>query len=175
MNKKNAIKIRAKDIALLGLLIAIEVILTRFFAIENSFIRISFSFLPLMIMGHLFGPWLAGMGGIGGDLIGMIVFPKAMFFPGFTLNAFLIPFIYGCVFYQKEITLKRNITAQLIIMGSISLFLTPIWLNMLFKIPIIELLPVRLLKECIMLPIKILFSHYLFNKTSLVSVMEMSK
>ncbi|MBP2099752.1 folate family ECF transporter S component [Enterococcus rivorum] len=175
MKQKHVLKIHTKDIALLGVLIAVEVIITRFFAIENSFIRISFSFLPLMLMGHLFGPWLAGLGGVAGDLIGMMIFPKAMFFPGFTLNAFLIPFIYGCFFYKKDITLKRNITAQLLIALSISLFLTPIWLNMLFKIPIIELLPVRLLKESVLLPLNILLSHYLFNKTSLVSVMEMSK
>lgn len=168
-------KISAKDIALLGLLVAIEVILTRFFAIENSFVRISFAFLPLMLMGHLFGPWLAGLGGIVGDIVGMLIFPKAMFFPGFTFNAFLIPFIYGVMFYRKDINLKRIVMAQLLIMGMVSLVLTPIWLNILFKIPIFELLPVRLLKEGILFPINVFVSYCLFNKTSLVTVMEMGK
>lgn len=173
MKPKEATKISTKDIALLGLLIAIEVILTRFFAIENSFVRISFAFLPLMLMGHLFGPWVAGLGGLTGDILGMLIFPKAMFFPGFTFNAFLIPFIYGVMFYRKDVSFKRIITAQLLIMGTVSLVLTPIWLNILFKIPIFELLPVRLLKEGILLPINVLLSYYLFNKTSLATVMEM--
>ncbi len=165
--------LQVKEITLLGLLIAVEIILTRFFAIENSFVRISFAFLPLMLMGHLFGPWVAGLGGVIGDILGMLVFPKAMFFPGFTFNAFLIPFIYGMILYRKDINLKRIVISQLLIMGTISLFLTPIWLNILFKIPIFELLPVRLLKEGILFPINVFVSYGLFNKTSLVTVMEL--
>lgn len=167
--------LHVKEITLLGLLVAMEVILTRFFAIENSFVRISFAFLPLMLMGHLFGPWVAGLGGVVGDILGMLIFPKAMFFPGFTLNAFLIPFIYGMILYRKDFTLKRIVISQLVIMGTISLCLTPIWLNILFKIPIVELLPVRLLKEGILFPINVCVSYGLFNKTSLVTVMALSK
>lgn len=148
----------------MSLLIALEIVCTRFLAFENSVMRLSFSFIPLMLMGYLFGPWLAGLGGVIGDVAGMILFPKAMYFPGFTLNAFLVPFIYGLFFYKKKITLKRNIMAQITIMSVISLVLTPIWLNILFKIPIIELMPLRIGKELIGIPIKVVASYYLFNR-----------
>ncbi|SES06811.1 ECF transporter S component, folate family [Isobaculum melis] len=147
----------------MSLLVAFEIVCTRFLAFENSIMRLSFFFIPLMLMGYLFGPWLAGLGGVVGDVVGMILFPKAMYFPGFTLNAFLVPFIYGLFFYQKNITLKRNVAAQITIMCVISLVLTPIWLNLLFKIPIIELMPLRIGKELIGLPVKVAVSYYLFN------------
>ncbi|MDR0921356.1 MAG: hypothetical protein LBM95_03125 [Lactobacillales bacterium] len=44
-------KYSAKFIATMGLLIAISVVLTRFFALENTFIRISFSFVASMLIG----------------------------------------------------------------------------------------------------------------------------
>lgn len=157
-------KISSRTIALMGLLIALEIVLTRFLAFESPLMRLSFSFIPLMLMGYLFGPWLAGLGGIVGDIGGMILFPKSMYFPGFTLNAFLVPCIYGLFFYKKKITLRRNIIAQITITTVISLFLTPIWLNILFKIPIIEMMPIRIAKELIGVPIEVVVSYYLFNR-----------
>lgn len=160
-------KIRTRDLVLLSLLIAVEVVLTRFFAFENSYLRISLSYIPLMLMAHLFGPWLAGIGGVVGDVIGMLLFPKALYFPGFTLNAFLVPFIYGWVLYRHKITLTRIITVQVLVLLSVSLVLTPLWLHIMYKLPIVALFPVRLLKSAMTLPINTAISYYLFNKTAL--------
>ncbi|MCB5955348.1 MULTISPECIES: folate family ECF transporter S component [unclassified Enterococcus] len=160
-----------RKIALMGLLIALSVVATRFLSFETSIIRIGFSFLPLMVMGYLFQPWFAGTGGAIADIIGMILFPKAAFFFGFTINAFLAPFIYSLFFHKKEVTLKRNITAQVAVMVIISLILTPIWLNLMLKLPIIELLPLRIGKELIVVPIKVMVGQYLFSQRNMKTVL----
>ena len=86
MTKK---KFGTKSIALMGVLIAVVVVFSRFFAYETTFLKISFTFIPESLIGMIFGPFWAGIGTAVADVVGMLLFPKAGYFPGFTLNAFL--------------------------------------------------------------------------------------
>lgn len=171
MNKITIGNSKGRKIATLGLLIALTVVATRFLSFETSVIRIGFSFLPLMVMGYLFNPFTAGMGGVVADVVGMLLFPKAAYFFGFTINAFLGPFIYSLFFHKQEVTLKRNVTAQLLVMLVISLILTPIWLKLMLNIPILNLMPLRIGKELLVVPIKIIAGQYLFSQRTLKNVL----
>ena len=83
MNKK----LNAYMISMMGLLIAIMVVLSRILGLEWQFIKISFDFVPKIVMAMMFGPIWTGIGAVIADIIGMMLFAKAAFFPGFTLNA----------------------------------------------------------------------------------------
>ena len=50
-------RLDARMIAIMGLLIALMVTLSRLVAIETPFIKISVTFIPQVIMGILFGPF----------------------------------------------------------------------------------------------------------------------
>ena len=102
-------RLDARMIAIMGLLIALMVTLSRLVAIETPFIKISVTFIPQVIMGILFGPFWSGIGAVLADLVGMALFSKSAFFIGFTLNAFIEGAIYGFFFYRKEITWKNAI------------------------------------------------------------------
>ena len=106
-------RLDARMIAIMGLLIALMVTLSRLVAIETPFIKISVTFIPQVIMGILFGPFWSGIGAVLADLVGMALFSKSTFFIGFTLNAFIEGAIYGFFFYRKEITWKNAILATL--------------------------------------------------------------
>lgn len=67
-------------ITMLGLLIALTVILSRIFGFETQFIKISFEFVPKIIMGALFGPMWTGIGAVLADTIGMMLFARSAFF-----------------------------------------------------------------------------------------------
>ena len=121
-------RLDARMIAIMGLLIALMVTLSRLVAIETPFIKISVTFIPQVIMGILFGPFWSGIGAVLADLVGMALFSKSTFFIGFTLNAFIEGAIYGFFFYRKEITWKNAILATLSVTLIINLFLTPLWL-----------------------------------------------
>lgn len=118
-------RLDARMIAIMGLLIALMVTLSRLVAIETPFIKISVTFIPQVIMGILFGPFWSGIGAVLADLVGMALFSKSAFFIGFTLNAFIEGAIYGFFFYRKEITWKNAILATLSVTLIINLFLTP--------------------------------------------------
>ena len=88
-------KTNTKKLVLTGLLVAIEIILSRFFSVQLPFFRISAAFIPLVLMGMLCGPAYAGAGGAMADFIGAVLFPAGAYFPGFTLTNALTGVAYG--------------------------------------------------------------------------------
>lgn len=145
---------KIRNILLLGLFVALEVILTRFFSVENQFVRITFAFIPLALSAILFGPVMAGIAAAVADVLGMLIFPKGAFFPGFTLTAFLTGFIYGVFLYKKEITLIRTFFAVLAVTVICSLTLNTIWLVILYNKGAVAILTARLIKDAIFIPIQ---------------------
>ena len=105
----------------------------------------------------MFGPVIGGIAGAVGDTLGFIVSPNGAFFPGFTLSAFIMGFIYGIVLYKKPLTLKRIMLASFIVMFVCNLILTPIWLNMMYGTNLIAL--PRIIRNVIMYPINTILMY----------------
>lgn len=145
-----------KKIAFIGLFIAIEIILTRFLSIQTPIVRIGFTFLPIALSAIMFGPIFAGITAALADIVGMMLFPSGAFFPGFTISALLTGFLYGWFLYRKTINIWRISLAVMIISVFVHLGLDTIWLWMLTSKGVIGLLPARIIKSLIMLPIQIM-------------------
>ena len=105
-------KSNTKRLVVLAFLIALEIILTRFCSIQTPIVRIGFGFLPVAMMGILYGPIWAGIGYAIGDLLGMLIFPSAAYFPGFTLTAFSTGMIFGFFLKGKETHLEERTACQ---------------------------------------------------------------
>ena len=129
-------KVDARMIAIMGLLVAMMVVLTRFLGIETQFVRITFAFVPEVVMAMFFGPFWTAIGASLADLIGMALFPKGAFFIGFTINAFVGGLVYGYFFYKKEVTWLNSFLSTLTNTIVISLILTPIWLSIMYNVPL---------------------------------------
>lgn len=85
-----------------ALLIALQVVLSRFLSFQTWNLKIGFSFVPVVLAARLFGP-VASMLVYGiGDVIGTFLFPVGAYFPGFTLSAVLSGLIYGLFLYKKN-------------------------------------------------------------------------
>lgn len=149
-------KVNAHMITTMGLLIALMVVLSRIIGFESQYLKITFTFIPEMVMGMLFGPFWTGMGAVIADLIGMALFAKSTFFIGFTLNAFIGGAIYGYFFYNKEVTWKNAILSTLTNTVVIGLILTPLWLAIMYNQPLTSWIiwAPRLIKSVIMLPVQ---------------------
>lgn len=139
----------------MALFIALEVILTRFLSIQTPVVRIGFTFLPIAISAIMFGPVFSGIGAAIADVLGMLLFPYGAYFPGFTLTAFLNGFIFGIFFYKKEPTLVRVILASVVATVICSLLLDTIWLYMILDKAIAILLPSRIIKALIIIPVQV--------------------
>lgn len=153
----------AKSIAFMGILMALDLILSRFFSIPTQFVKISFAFIPLVFMGMLYSPIVAGSANALSDFIGANLFPTGPYFPGFTLTAFLSGFIYSAFYYKKEMTLKRIIIVNLIVAIFLNIGLNTLWLYMMFGKGALAFLPARIISSSIMFVIHVFGTYWLGN------------
>ena len=96
------LKFTTRTLTALAMLIAIEVILSRFLSINAWNIKIGFGFVPVVIAAILYGPLAGGIVGALSDFIGALLFPIGTYFPGFTLTSFLMGMIFGLFLYKKQ-------------------------------------------------------------------------
>lgn len=154
----NARNKRLTTLVSLALLIAIEVVLSRFFSIRTPVVRIGFGFVPIAVAGMMFGPVGGTVVAGVGDLLGATLFPSGAFHPGFTLSTALGGLVYGLLLHQKEGTpewshakmLVRIAIAAGINCFAIALCLNTVWLTQLLGKGFMVLMAPRIVKEAVM-------------------------
>lgn len=110
-----------RSITAIGVLLAAAVVLDGFGSIRlGEYIKINFAFLPLALVGILFGPVSGAAAGFLTDLIGYLVNPIGAFIPAFMLVTALEGFIYGAVLYRLKteksvVVLLRIVLARLLV------------------------------------------------------------
>ena len=161
---RNVSMSNTRRLVTIAFFIALEVILTRFLSIQTDFLRIGFGFLPVACVGILFGPLWAGAAYAVGDVLGMLIFPSGSYFPGFTLSAFLIGCIYGFFLYKKESSFRRILVPVLLVCMGVNLFVDTLWLNILYGQAYLALLPLRVIKCAVMVPIQLMLIKLVWEK-----------
>ena len=148
-----------KRIVISALLLAASIVINRFLSINTSILSIGFTFVPLMLAGIILG-WKYSMVIAGlADLIGALLFPFGSFFIGYTVSAVLTGLVYGLCLYRKDefkVDKKfciRLIIAILIVTIFINGGLNTLWLLLTSKKATIAILPTRIVKQLIMIPV----------------------
>lgn len=142
-----------------AMLVALYTILSIFTIKLSTTWEIGFAYLALAVCGMLYGPVVSGIAGAVGDTLGFIVSPNGSFFPGFTLSAFIMGFIYGLILYKRPVSLRRVLFVQLIVMVVCSLILTPMWLNMMYGTSLIAL--PRIIRNVILYPVNTALIYFI--------------
>ena len=135
-----------KKLITLAVLVAMDVVLTRFLSINAWNTRIGFGFVPMVIAAMMYGPLPAGIVAALADFIGAILFPTGPYFPGFTFSVFLMGIVFG-VFLYKDRSLWRIVVSVLITQFVISLFLTTFWISYLYGAKYVPLLATRVVQS----------------------------
>ncbi len=143
-----------KNLVICGMMAALAVVLGYVASIDiGPYIRIGFSSLPNRLVEFLFGPAVGCFFGGALDILKYLVKPTGAFFPGFTLNAMIAGVIYGLILYKKPISIPRILGAEFLAKLIVNCGLNTLWLSILYGKGFFVLLPARLLKNAIMLPI----------------------
>ena len=150
MEKNNA----TTRLIVVALLLALEIILTRFCSISTPILRIGFGFLPIAMIGILYGPLWAGATYALGDFLGAVLFPIGPYFPGFTFTAMLSGLVFGLVLYKHPVTWKRALLASCMVVLALDLVLNTFWLSVLYGDAFIALLPTRIIKVAFAIPVE---------------------
>lgn len=146
---------------LAALLLAAEIVLNRFLSIRTPIVTIGFSFIPMILTAMLLGPVYCVVNSVLADLIGALLFPSGAFFPGYTFTALMMGLIHGLLLnksYKKSIkqfTLRVIISCVLVSLIC-SAGLNTLWVWVTTKKAAFAIIPTRLLKELIMLPLKVI-------------------
>lgn len=159
-----------------ALLIAIEIVLSRFLSISTPIVRIGFDFAPMALAGILFGPWYGCAVGAMADFLGANLFPMGPFWPGFTLVAGLCGMTYGLLLHQKAgvqwgrmNTMVRIAAAVLIVTLILQLGLDTLNLVMLLDKGFFVLLPGRMTKAMVMIPVQFITINALYRLVAIPS------
>ena len=147
-------KIKVRVLVNVSLLIALQVVLSRFLSISTPIVKIGFGFVPLAICGVLYGPVWAAVAAVLADIIGATLFPAGAFFIGFTISAALRGAVFGLFLYKRQgnwVQLSVAVAANCL---GISLLLNTFWLTIIMGSPFIALLPARILQNVVMIPVQ---------------------
>ncbi len=142
-----------RTVVYLGVLTALEIVLSRFLSISAWNMKIGFSFVPVAAAAMLFGPLAGGIVGALGDLLGAVLFPIGPYFPGFTLTAFLTGAVFG-LFLHRRRTALATLGAVAVNQLLLSLLLNTLWISLLYGSPFLPLLTTRLVQCAILAPVQ---------------------
>ena len=161
-----------RTLAAAAMLLAITVVLGFYRLQLTDYIRIGFDSVAKELTGMLFGPVTGCMVGGLSDLISYMIKPVGGFFPGFTISAMAAGIIYGVVLYKRPLSLTRIIAANSIVAVFVNLLLNTYWLTLLYGDAYLALLPVRAVKQLVMLPIDIILFYITARLLARTNVLE---
>ncbi len=164
------LKVELRDLVLLGIIVAMKIILSRF-TVGTTIVHVSLGFIGSAMLGYLFGPVWGSVGGGIGDLVSSALFGnQGGFFLGFTLSAMVGPFIYGLVFYQKPVKIWRIILATLLVTVVVNIGLNTLWVHLLYGMDFRVALIQRIPKEAITPWLEMIISYFVLNAISRVKI-----
>lgn len=152
---------KSKRILLCALFTASCVVLGRILSIRTTIITIGFSFVPIMLGAIILGPKYSIFIATISDIIGALLFPTGNYFFGFTITSFLCGLTYGLILYRKEFRIDKSfiirlIISTIIVTGLLNGVLNTIWIMMISKSASKIILPIRIAKQLVMAPIKVI-------------------
>lgn len=145
-----------KCLCTMGMLGALSIILNSFSIQIGDFIKIGFTSECNVLVDCLFGPAAGAIFGAAMDLLKFFIKPTGPYFWGWTFSAALAGVIMGFGFYKKKITFVRIIIVRFINSIVINVILGTYWLHVMYGKAFWALIPTRLFKNVIMLPIEAL-------------------
>lgn len=148
-----------KSLVTTAMLLAVAVVLGFFSVQVTDFIKIGFANMANELTAMLFGPVVGSLMAGAADILKYVIRPTGPFFPGFTISAFAGGLIYGIVLYKRPVSLKRIFLAQMLVTVGVNLFLNTYWLSAMYGNAFTVLLPVRAMKELVMVPIETLLFY----------------
>ena len=142
----------------LALLTAMQIVIARILVIPLSeSLRISFSFIPVVIAARRFGITGAVTVYALGDFIGAVAFPTTgAYFPGFTLTAAVSGLIYG-LFLGKKTSNIRIILSVLLSQALCTVLMNSFWISQLYGAPFAATAVSRIAQAAVMGTVQIIF------------------
>lgn len=147
---------------LIALNLAMDMAGIKFYIMPET--RVSPGFLCNASIGMLYGPSVGMLAGFLTDILGFLFDRSGMaYFPGYTITAVLGGLFYGLFLYKGKPTLLRVLGAKACINLFCNIGLNTVWSSMLYGSAISAILPARIVKNLILLPIEVILIYVVAN------------
>lgn len=163
-----------------SMMLALRIVLGMFSNFTLSFmpfVKIGFSFLPIVIVAYLYGPVCAGIVSGAGDILSIILANPTAFsiMPGITLCYVLEGIIFGVILFEKELKVKRVIIAFLCVLLLCRLPLNTLVLHALMGIDYLQLLLYRAIVLVPFSAVEITISYFIIKSLNKVTILSKIK
>ncbi|MBP3323924.1 MAG: folate family ECF transporter S component [Clostridia bacterium] len=154
MQKSTFKRFDALYIATIALLVALQIVLSRFLSIPTPITKIGFSFVPLVISARKYGVIDTAIVAFISDILGAILFPQGTFFPGYTLTAVMFGVTFGLFLHYSD-NIIAIVSSVIINQFGFSLFLNTLWIQIQSTTPYHVLLGTRVWQSLVMTVVQI--------------------
>ena len=153
---------RVKLLTYGALLIAVNIVITRIFAINIGVVRISFTFVPQVLGSMLFGPWIGAALALIADVLGQLM-TGGMPWLGFCISTVIYGISYGAFLYKRPKTYKNIIICVLLQQIFVDAILGSLWFYHYMGTPFLGALAARSIDAVAMIPVKIFVIKYIWK------------
>ncbi len=166
-NKKNETKrfLNTKELVLISLFIALDVVLV-FVRIEIApTLWITFSYLPIAFVAMRYGFQKAALAAIIGDLLKYLIKPSGPFHIGFTAIAAVAAIIYAIFLHKEKVTILRASLARVCVSVFVNMILNSLLLAELYGQGfLVYALSTRVLKNLLLLPFEVALLYFFLKE-----------
>lgn len=117
-----------------AVLVALNIILTKFLSITLVYVRITFNFLPIALGSILYGPAVGGIAALFADILGVVIVGEPLFW-GYSVSALLYGVTYGIFLYKHEKNYKNISVCVILQTIFIDILLGALWARIFFGKP----------------------------------------
>ena len=146
---------KTKQLVLLALLMAIQVIISFFYIPVFDNLRIYFTYFVMILVAIIFNSGVAIFYAIIEDLIAFFIYPTGPFFIGYTLSAALSMLIYS-LFLNKRVSITRILLAKLSVNIIVNVLLGSLWSMILYSKAYLFYLGASIVKNTALLPLEVI-------------------
>lgn len=116
-----------------AILIAVQIVLSRYGGIQTQFIQTSLGFVPVAICSALLGPVYGSICALLSDFLGVILAGTNAYCPLFSINAVLYALFYAFFLYKKEFKVSNIVWSVALQTIIVAIPLTPLWLYIYYN------------------------------------------
>ena len=153
---------RVKFLTYGALLIAVNIVATRIFAVNIGVVRISSTFLPQALGSIIFGPWIGAVLALIADVLGQLM-TGGMPWLGFCISTVLYGISYGAFLYKRPKNYKNIIICVILQQIFIDALLGSLWFYHYMGTPFLGALAARSIDAVAMIPVKIFVIKYIWK------------
>ncbi len=150
---------KPKVLTLCALLMALNIVLGYFTIRFSSYLRVGFGFLTQPIIGMLFGPVVCCVTGIFQDIVSLMLNPTGAYIPAYGLSVGISGIFHGLLLYKKPVKFWRVLLDVMLVVLVGNIILNSIALAPTVASGFVGILPSRILKNLLLLPIQAVLNY----------------